>query len=216
MQAFSGFPSLRWRFGGLLAVLLGGLSACAAPRLNLAAEAEPPGTSFNKAYDRWTRDATVMSLREMDTTFLIIATLRSKAFQRTFADRYCALYGINDPAERARIETAELSLADGGLAFWVQTYAHNDRWNDLLPKHNRWRLVLIDELGGEVGSPEVTPVGSEQHLQASLFNRSPDPLRRLWHVKFPPLRPVSGSAPRKLTLRLTGPEGKTDLVWLVE
>jgi hypothetical protein len=216
MQAFSGFPSLRRLAGGLMAASLFGLSACAAPRLNLAAEVEPPGTSFNKAYDRWTRDATVMSLREMDTTFLIIATLRSKAFQRTYAERYCNLYGINDPAERARIETAELALADGGIAFWVQTYAHNDRWNDLQPKHNRWRLVLIDELGGEVGSPEVTPVGSEQHIQASLFNRSPDPLRRLWHVKFPPLRPVPGPAPRKLTLRLTGPEGKTDLVWQVE
>lgn len=199
-----------------MATLLTGLSACAAPRLNLAAEAEPAGTSFTKAYDRWTRDATVMSLREMDTTFLIIATLRSKAFQRVYAERYCNLYGINDPGERARVETAELALADGGIAFWVQTYAHNDRWNDLQPKHNRWRLVLIDELGGEVGSPEVTPVGAEQHIQASLFNRSPDPLRRLWHVKFPPLRPVNGPAPRKLTLRLTGPEGKTDLVWQVE
>ncbi|HNN96085.1 MAG TPA: hypothetical protein PKI03_27615 [Pseudomonadota bacterium] len=216
MQASSGFPSLRWLAGGLLAAFLCGASGCATPRLNLAAEAEPPGTSFGSAYDRWTRDATVMSLREMDTTFLIVATLRSKAFQRTYAERYCNLYGISDPTERARIETAEQALADGGTSFFIQTYAHNDRWNDLVPKHNRWRLVLIDELGGEVSSPEVTPVGSEQHIQASLFNRSPDPLRKMWHVKFPPLRPVSGPAPRKLTLRLTGPEGKTDLVWQVE
>lgn len=217
MQASSVFPSLRPVARGLTAALLFGLlSACAAPRLNLAAEAEPAGTSFTKAYERWTRDASVLSLREMDTTFLIVATLRSKAFQRTFAERYCKLYGINDPAERARIETAELALADSGVAFWVQTYAHNDRWNDLAPKHSRWRLMLIDELGGEVGPPEVTPVGADGLIEASLFDRSADPLRKLWHVKFPPLQKVAAATPRKLTLRLTGPEGKTDLVWQIE
>ena len=216
MQAPSGFPSLRRASGSLLGCLLLGLSACAAPRLNLAAEAEPPGTSFNAAYERWTRDASIVSFRSMDTTFLISATLRSKAFQRTYADRYCSLYGVNDPGERARIETAEQAVADGGVAFWVQTYAHNDRWNDLAPKHSRWRLLLIDELGGEVGPPEISLVGSEGVVELSLFNRPPDPLRKIWHVKFPSLRQVPTASPRKLTLRLTGPEGQTDLVWQVE
>lgn len=216
MQAFSGFPSASRFRSRLLCTLLLGWSACAAPRLNLAAESEPEGTSFNAAYERWTRDASIVSFRNMDTTFLISATLRSKAFQRTYAERYCKLYGIHDPAERARIETAEKAIAENGVAFWVQTYAHNDRWNDLSAKHSRWRLLLIDEAGGEVGPPEINLVGSDSLVELSLFNRSPDPLRKVWHIKFPPLRPVAGSTPRKLTLRLTGPEGKTDLVWQVE
>ncbi|MBL9007706.1 MAG: hypothetical protein JNJ46_25845 [Myxococcales bacterium] len=216
MQASSGFPSANRVRSRLFCMLLLLGSACAAPRLNLASESEPQGASFNSTYERWTRDASIVSFRNMDTTFLISATLRSKAFQRTYAERYCKLYSINDPAERARIETAEKALAENGVAFWVQTYAHNDRWNDLSPKHSRWRLLLIDEAGGEVGPPEITLVGSDSLVELSLFNRSPDPLRKVWHVKFPALRPVASATPRKLTLRLTGPEGKADLVWEVE
>lgn len=192
------------------------LSACAAPRLALTADAEPSDASFDKSFERWTRDASVMSLREMDTSLLIYATLRSRAFQRAYTDRYCKVYGIQDPAERARIETAEIPAPDAGLSFWVQTAAHNDRWNDLLPAHGRWRLSLIDEQAGEVAPETVTLVGSTALVEVSMFNHSADPFRKTWHVKFPPLRQVPAGTPRKLTLRLTGPEGKTDLVWLVE
>lgn len=216
MQASTGFPSAGRFHRQLFGMLLLGCAACATPRLNLASDAEPQGTSFSSAYERWTRDASIVSFRNLDTTFLISATLRSKAFQRTYAERYCTLYGINDPSERARIETAEQAVAENGIAFWVQTYAHNDRWNDLSPKHSRWRLLLIDEAGGEVGPPEISLVGSESLVELSLFNRSPDPLRKVWHVKFPSPRSVPTATPRKLTLRLTGPEGKTDLVWQVE
>lgn len=220
---------------GLLATLLScaelasiiGIVGCASPRLRLDAQAEPDGTSFQAAYTRWTRDGSVVSKYEFDTTLIVSATLRSRAFQRAYTDRYLKVYQVNDPAERARIEQTELALPDTGLHFWVRTASHQDKVNDLTPAKGRWRVALVvpsDQAGAEgseVLPDEVTAVTRGESVETALFDQLPDVYRRVWHVRFPPLKPsVAGvgvpSAPRKLTLRFAGPDGKTDLVWLVE
>ncbi len=196
-----------------------GIVGCASPRLRLDAATEPPGTSFHGVYDRWTRDGSVVSWDEMDTTLLVSATLRSRSFQRAYVDRYLKLYRIDDPAERARIEQTEGDVADSGLNFWVRTSCHSVKWNDLNPQRGRWRILLIDPEGKEVQAEQISPVGRTEGLELALFDQRPDVYGRLWHVRFPPLSPPTSGRPaaeRKLTLRFSGPNGKTDLVWLVE
>jgi hypothetical protein len=226
---------------GLFAMLLGcaevagiiGIVGCASPRLRLDAQAEPDGTSFQAAYTRWTRDGSVVSRQEFDTTLLVSATLRSRAFQRAYTDRYLKVYRVNDPVERTRIEQTELALPDTGLHFWVRTASHQDKLNDLTPAKGRWRIALITNGQGPSDQPatadsevlpdEITPVTRGDAVEVALFDQPPDPYRRVWHLRFPPLKPANAvegaplpSTPRKLTLRFAGPEGKTDLVWLVE
>lgn len=224
--------------------------------MRLDAEAEPPGTSYSSTFARWTRDGSVVSWQELDTTLLVSATLRSRSFQRAYIDRYLKLYRISDPAEQARVEKEELELAGSGVNFWVRSASHNPGWNDLAPQHGRWRITLIDDQGHESAPELVTAITRTEKLEASLFGQVPDVYKRIWHIKFPPLgtapankpaqatdllipdgqvpgtastqaetrpAPVVTQAPttesperRKLTLRFAGPEGKTDLEWLVE
>lgn len=205
---------------------------CADPQLRLSADAEPPGTSYRSAYSRWTRDGSVVSLHSFDTMLLVSATLRSRSFQRAYIDRYIKTYKITDPAERARIEKQELDLAESGLNFWVRTASHDSKWNDLTPQRGQWRVALYFDPPSpqmaktEVLPEEITPVSRSQGqiLETSLLGEEPDAFRRIWHLRFPPLGQGAGSspaatpqdAPRKLTLRFAGPEGKLDLVWRVE
>jgi hypothetical protein len=191
---------------------------CAAPRLRLDAESEPAGTSFKNVVSRWTRDGSVVSWQELDTTLLVSATLRSRPFQQAYAERYVALYHISDPVERARVAREELQQAESGTNFWVRTASHNYKWNELQPDRGRWRITLVDEQGGELSPDEISPVVRSEAVETALLGQPSDPYRRTWHLRFPrlPPRPSGGPSPRKLTLRFAGPEGKADLVWLVE
>lgn len=202
-----------------------GIVGCASPRLRLDANVEPPGTSYKAAYARWTREATAVAWQDLDTTLLVSATLRSRAFQRAYIDRYLHTYSIKDPAERSRIETAEMQLAESGLNFWVRTATHDAKWNDLTPQRGRWRIALLVEPKDtveEVLPLEVTAVGRGEGLETALFDETPDVYRRIWRLRFPPL-PASATGvgcttgkPCKLILRFVGPVGKTDLVWHLE
>src|SRR5262249_46371424 len=151
-----------------------GIVGCASPRLRLDAPAEPAGTTFQNAYYRWTREGTVVSIREFDTNLIVSATLRSKAFQRAYTDRYLKIYRINDPTEKARIEQVEMALPDNGLNFWVRTSSHQPSLNDLTPARGRWRVALLvpsDQAGqpdSEVLPEEVQIVTRGEGLETAL------------------------------------------------
>lgn len=118
---------LRSTFGAALVLA----SACAAPVVSVVADAEPPGTSYARALDRWTRLGRALDRAELDTMLLVSATMRSKAFQRAFAERYVSVYRVESPEERAKVMDTELRFAEEGLSFFVQTSSHFTVWNDL-------------------------------------------------------------------------------------
>jgi hypothetical protein len=231
-MAYTQAMAVRFGWAGLLALAevasIVGIVGCAAPRLRLEADAEPSGTSYSQAFSRWTREGSVVSLQEFDTTLVVSATLRSRAFQRAYTERYISTYHISDAAEQSRVEKVERELADSGVNFWVRTACHNPKANDLLLSRGRWRVSLLvePEAAAGHGDPatqpaaqvlellpdEVTQVTRGEAVEAALFNTQPDIYRRTWHVRFPRLP----QKPGKLTLRFAGPDGKTDLVWQLE
>lgn len=193
--------------------------------MRLDVNAEPAKSSYTSTFAQWTREGAVVSPSEFDTTLLVKATLRSRAFQQAYAERYLKIYRISDPAERARVEQTEMQLADSGLNFWVRTASHNYKLNDLTPQRGRWRIALLVEPmpKTEPGQPtselmpeELTPVVRNEGIELALFDQELDVFSRVWHLRFPPLPGAAASGPRKLTLRFAGPDGKTDLIWLVE
>lgn len=195
--------------------------SCAAPRLSLQSDVEPPGTSFSSTYERWTRIGRLISKTELDTVLVTSATLRSRAFQRAYAERYIKVYGLVDPAEQQRVRSEALAQSDAGIGFYVQTTTHDQRWNDLSPKKARWRVTLLDENGHQREAAEITALASNAMVESSLLGQSPDPFRRTWHVRFPSdstpgLDAASVPRARRLTLRIAGPEGTVDLSWALE
>jgi hypothetical protein len=203
-----------------LAATLGcAVAGCAPTVLSLAAEAEPANTSYSKAYDRWTRVGRIGSVADLDTPVLIWATLRSRAFQRAYAERYLQTYNINTVSERDKILERERAASEPGLSFWVRTTFHDYLWNDLKAPAGKWRVMLIDEAGVETVAESIDAVLLKDLTQPVLLSERLDPYSKLWLVRFPALRgdgqPLLPAGARKIRLRAAGPVGQTDLIWLL-
>ncbi len=196
------------------------LTGCTPPVVSLKSDAEPPKTSFSSTMTRWTREGRVLGIRDFDTMLLVSATLRSRAFQHAYVDRYLDLYRIGDPKEKERITLEEMGIAESGLSFWVRTGSHVDRWNDLLQPHELWRIMLVDEQGVETLPDNVVLVNKRQTVETALFDYQPNTQLKVWQIHFPPQRsdgqPLWGEQTKKIILRFAGAPGHTDLVWALQ
>ncbi len=210
-----GCAAPRYLVAAALATLLGG---CAPTVLSLAAESEPAGTRYEKTVDRWTRVKRIGSVDDLDTPIVIAATLRSRAFQRAYAEHYLQTYKVNIQLERDKLIERERAVADLGLSFWVRTTFHNYLWNDLRSQA-KWRVVLVDESGQETPAESIELVALKDLTQPVLLGAALDAYSKLWLVRFPLLRgdglPLVPAGARKIILRAAGPVGQTDLTWLL-
>ncbi|MCS6912728.1 MAG: hypothetical protein RMK29_18030 [Myxococcales bacterium] len=204
------------------ALLLLCLGACAPPVVSLR---PPPVAPSARDYDRicarWTRIGRVHAWQEMDTALLVAATLRSPEFQQAYAARYLSVYGIADPAEKERFLAEEQRLSSQGLRFLIRTAGHNHRWTDLDPHKGYWRIRLLSDDGPEVAPAQLEQARAQQGLEMELYRGElATPFARSFHVTFPAVhpdgRPVVSPAARRLVLRVAGPLGKTELVWMLK
>jgi len=203
----------------LAAALSGGATGCAPGPVSLVTDAEPAGTSYGKTLDRWTRVRRANAFAVLDKPVVFTATLRSRAFQRAYAERYLQTFKITTPSERDLIIERERAVTDAGLSFWLRTTFHAYQWNDMRPTAAKWRLVLVDEAGTETLAEAVEPVALKDMNQPLLLGEPLDPYSKLWLVRFPLLRadgqPVLPAGAKKIILRAAGPVGQTDLTWLL-
>jgi hypothetical protein len=204
-----------------LALSLLALSACTPPPVSVRPP-QPPAQArdYGRIYDRWTRVGRVHSWKEMDTTLLVMATLRGPEFQQAFAARYAALYRLGEGPDKTRF-LDELRQADeGALAFLVRAAGHNWRWSDLAPDKGYWRMTLADASGAEVAPAKVEAVHlRRESIENELYGGGPaGPLVRFYHVTFPKQGPGGQPLlrPGQLTLRLSGPQGRADLSWTLK
>jgi hypothetical protein len=197
-----------------------GAAGCAPPVLSLSADAEPARVPYLKTLDRWSRVGRIVSVEDLDTPVVVTATLRSRAFQHAFADRYIESYKITDPTERDRIYERERAATDSGLSFWVWTSFHNYQWNDFRPVAGKWRLALVDEAGQSVEASAVDQLTTRDLSQPVLLGAPLDRYSKLWLVRFPAQRsdgqPVVPATAKKIILRAAGPLGQTELTWLLQ
>lgn len=189
--------------------------ACAPTAISLSATAEPEGVSFGQSMERWTREGSIVSPVKFDTTLQVAATLRSPAFQAAYAARYAKLYAIHDAGEQTRVAQAEQDFIKNGVVFRVRLAAHDDRLTNLSQSKDFWRLMLLDDRGAHSTPQEITGLGTREQLDAAIFGEAHSVFSKTWLVRFP-LPSKDSAPPRRLTLRVAGPEGKTDLVWQLE
>lgn len=214
----------RLGLGGLgLLTLLGWQGGCAPPLVSLTSESEPPGTSYRQALDRWSRHGRILSKTEFDTSLVVVATLRSRAFQRAYVGKYLATYGIADPWEKARIEKEQAEQTEHGLSLFVLTRAHAASWNDLRAQSGKWRVSLLDDQGREVQADRIDAMSSRQAVEQNLLSASGesfDVFTKLWSVHFPASasdgKPFPQPTAHKISLRVAGPLGQTELPWLLQ
>lgn len=213
------------RFGSLRPVcavvaLSLAVHGCAAETVSLSSESDPAGTSYQKSLDRWSRVGRVISKTEFDTQIVVVATLRSKSFQRAYVDKYLQTYAIVDRWERARVEKEQAEQTQGGLSMFIRSTTHTASWNDLRPQASRWRLSLLDDQGREVQADRVEPLTSRQTVEQTLLTGQSDAFTKLWTVHFPEKasdgQPFPLPGARQISLRVAGPLGQTELPWLLQ
>jgi hypothetical protein len=201
------------------------LAACGGPALSLAPPQRPPAArDYHMVYERWTRHGRVFNWREMDNMLLVAATLRSVEYQQALGARKAAMYGVAAPAERERLVSAEVQEAQDAVRFFLRTEGHEYKWGDLTPHKALWRIALLLPDGSELSPQAVGEVKNRALLEEALFiekllttSDSLRPFSRLWHITFAPTRPdgqpLLQPGLKRLTLRLAGPQGKTDMTW---
>jgi hypothetical protein len=196
---------------------------CAEPALRLRPAAPPTARAYGSVYERWTRVGRVHSWKELDTMLVLHATLRSEEYQQAYLARRAELYRMASEAERRRLQDEEAERDRAGVRFLVQSMGHNYTWADLVPGRGFWQLRLIpdDDDGAAVAPIAIEQVKSTQALETEIYRTDtpsvPTPFVRTFHVTFPKAsaagKEILGSQTRKLTLRVAGPQGKTDLTW---
>ena len=213
------------RFGSLRPVcavvaLSLAVHGCAAEAVSLSSESDPAGTSYQKSLDRWSRVGRVISKTEFDTQIVVVATLRSKSFQRAYIDKYLQTYAIVDRWERARVEKEQAEQTQNGLSLFVLTKTHAPTWNELRLSASKWRLSLLDDQGREVQADRIDTLTTRQAVEQTLLGEPTDAFTKLWSVHFPVNasdgKPFPQPSTHKISLRVAGPLGQTELIWLLQ
>jgi hypothetical protein len=165
---------------------------------------------------RWTRHGHLQD--EFDAALDVDATLRAPEFRAAYAEKWIAVFRIG-PVDAAR--TRDELMAEGAdtFEFHAELATHRYELNDLTSMKSVWRLTLIDDQGREVTPREVVLTKARRELEmefypyAGLFTRG-------WRIRFPRTlpsgQPLVTAETKSLTLRIAGPQGSVDLVWMLK
>jgi hypothetical protein len=201
--------------------LLFGLAwaGCAGPPICVSLDPPARQLRADQYFDelkRWTRHGHLQD--EFDAALDIDATFRAPQFRAAYAEKWIAVFRIG-PVDAAR--TRDELMAEGAdtWEFHAEIATHRYEVNDLTSQKSIWRVTLVDDQGHEVTPREVLlskarrEVEAEFYPYAGLFSRG-------WRIRFP--RTLASGEPlvtpetKTLTLRIAGPQGSVDLLWVLK
>jgi hypothetical protein len=198
---------------GLLAAAVAGCTPKPLPVDFSGAPRQYRSGDYRDVYDRWTRHETVV--HQLELVLEVWSTYKSWDFREAYMAHYAELYGMEDEA-RERVRQVNKDAAASAYEFVVTAQTNNYKWNDLEKKSSPWRLSLVDGLGREL-YPEPIKVEKLPEMVEREFFPVKTPFTRMYTVRF--ARPAggdgefSGERSGTLALRVSGPFGRTDLVW---
>jgi hypothetical protein len=201
-----------------LAALL--LIGCAEPELRVSlapVPTPPPAHQYTRELKRWSRHGSILA--DFDEALTVDATLHSPEFREAYGERWIEMYKLNvDDAAKKRAQLLA-EIADV-WEFHVESATHYYQINDFtVGKSSVWRVTLIDDRGRAVQPVDIRlsldkrDVDVAFYPYAGIFSKG-------WRFRFP--RTLPNGSPlvtpdtRFIALRITGPQGATDLVWVLE
>jgi hypothetical protein len=195
---------------------LGGGCRGGSPKVSFA----PPDhtiveNEYERLLERWTRRASVLKIKELDTTLKVNATCFSPEFEAVYVARTAHIFRYPS-AERGAL-TARLRKDDEtSLTFFMAAATTDTRWNDFDRKESVWRVALANDRGEEVTPLSVT---LERVNTATITELFPyvesfyNAYRLRFPRTFPDGRPLITDETQRITLRIAGPLGVAELVW---
>jgi hypothetical protein len=209
----------RFACGALALVLVLGAAGCpkkADVRVSFATpDKPPPAKAYYDILKRWTRHGHIIS--DFDETFAIDASLMAPEVRQAYAEKWIEIYKIGE-ADAATVRN-EARVDHDYYELHAQTTSHTYNVDNLALNKTLWRMALVNDAGLEVTPREVKPTKVRREVETTFFPFA-DIFTRGWTLRFPKTlpdgRPLIDENTRKLTLRIAGPPGSTDLVWLLK
>jgi hypothetical protein len=171
---------------------------------------------YDGVRDRWTRHNKLV--RDIGTVIELWGTYKSADFRQAYVAEYGEVYGLAQ-ADRTSLRQAQLEAARAVYEFHVTAQSTSYKWNDFEKKDSPWKLTLIDGDGAEL-SPRSIEVKRFPEIYEMRFFPARTDFSRTYVVKFARSGGTEGEAKSfvgpgtgRLTLRVAGPLGSTDLTW---
>jgi hypothetical protein len=170
-----------------------------------------PG-DYAGVYERWTRHD--FANHEVDKALEVWATFKSWDFRESFIEKYASIYNLSD-AKRTELRDAQLDAYHEAFEFHVTAQSAKWEWNDLDKRGSAWRVTLVDALGHELPSERVLLDRLPDAVESTFFPAK-TPFTKSYNVRF--IRPAPGGdfagvKSGLITLRISSPVGRIDLVW---
>ena len=117
---------------------------------------------------RWTREESLIQLRELDDKLTVTATFESWDFRWAYVVRYAADYRLTVEQRRELLERT-LRETEDDHEFYVALYGTNWRWTDLSRPTSAWIVRLIDDQGSETAPAKIEAIVKPGPLERRYF-----------------------------------------------
>jgi hypothetical protein len=194
-------------------------SGCAEQKVSLGGGVrEYVADYYPEALKRWTRNADLIQVAELDNLLTVTATFESYDFRWAYVVRYAQDYRLTVEQRRALLEKT-LRESEEQHQFYVALYGSNRRWTDLTKPNSAWIVRLIDDRGDE-----TAPTAIEAIVKPGALERTYFPYTTVWRqafrIRFPNIapdgRPTIAPSSKWVGLRFAGAEGNEELRWDLE
>jgi hypothetical protein len=171
---------------------------------------------YDQVREHWTRHGKLVLLDE-GTVLELWATCKSWDFRQAYIEQYAHTYALSTQA-REDLKRAQLEASRTVYEFHVTAESTNYKWNDLQSKDSPWKVTLLDATGAEIRATAIDVQKYPELYEIKFFPARTD-FSRTYIIRFekasgePDAQPFAGSASGRLTLRVLGPLGRTELVW---
>lgn len=166
---------------------------------------------YGDALERWSRSARLY--RGLETKLEAWAVYQSPDFLRHYIVEYSMAFGLT-PQERSDMLKEKLKEAEEWEEFVLIVHTTFSENNDLSASDSTWKVNLVRGRHQETGG-EVSRVWWKKDF-ITRFYPMVDPWARAYLVRFPAPDPASEEAKASLTLEITGPAGKVEMIWKEE
>jgi hypothetical protein len=203
-----------------VALLLAGLAGCASQKVSLTTgPREYVASDYTQVLKRWTREANLIVISDLDTKLVVTATFESWDFRWAYVVRYAADYRLTVEQRRELLDTATKETTTSH-DFYVALYGSTRRWTDLSkPDRSAWIVRLIDDLGDETAPSKIEPILKPGAIEMRYFPYT-NVWRQIFRITFPRTtydgRQTIAPSAKWFGLRFAGAEGNTELRWDLE
>jgi len=175
-------------------------------------------SSYDEAYNKWTKDGQIDVLDEMTTLIRVSVTYRSKDYNAAYQYEMQRMRGWTDKRRDDEIDKFEIETTDSLNFFFIaETASLSD--NSFGSPDDAWRLILNIGENCQILDPTVVRRPKISAIERRLFPFFKQRyFAKLYQVSFPK-QCDNGTMPvldQDMSLHIYGPRGSVELRWPFE